>query len=292
MSHHTCCLICNSDRIHRLNEYFPKHQLLKCKDCDFVFMEKIPTEVELDEHYAKYDYSGNTFLSPLTVKRYDELLKEFEKYRETNRILDVGCGRGWFLQVAKQHGWEVYGTEYSDEAIKLNRSKGIQIEQGSLQASSFEGMQFDVVTSFEVIEHINNPIEEIRYIHKLLRKGGLFYCTTPNFNAYLRYYLKEEYNVIGYPEHLSYYTKNTLKKLLKDQHFKPIKLLSTGISISRYRTSKQNTKEKLIAKDSQDEKLRAQIEGKWYLEKLKSAVNYLLNLFGLGISLKGYFVKK
>jgi 2-polyprenyl-3-methyl-5-hydroxy-6-metoxy-1,4-benzoquinol methylase len=292
---HSKCLICGSDRLKKLKDYYKPHGLLKCENCAFVFMDRIPTEKELDEHYAKYDYSTEVSLSPITKQRYQDLLNEFEAYRKTNRILDVGCGRGGYLLEAKKRGWEVYGTEFSDEAIQMSEGRGIQMEQGSLGEQSFKGIDFDVITSFEVIEHINNPQEEVRHIHRLLRKGGLFYCTTPNFNAYLRYQLKDSYNVINYPEHLSYYSKKTLKRLFISQEFKPIKLLTTGISISRSITSKkskQKKKEQLISKESQDEKLRQKIDGKWYLELAKSVVNQILSFLGLGNSLKGYFVKR
>ena len=79
--------------------------------------------------------------------------------------------------------------------------------------------KFDIITSFEVVEHINNPKEEINNYNQILRKGGLFYCTTPNFNSLSRRILKAKWNTICYPEHLSYYTIKTLTKLLKDTNF-------------------------------------------------------------------------
>ena len=99
---------------------------------------------------------------------------------------------------------------YTD--IEICRKKGISMHKGVLNTENYEEESFDIITSFEVIEHINNPIPELKNFYKLLRKGGLVYLTTPNFNSLLRYRLKSEYNVICYPEHLSYYTPKTLKK--------------------------------------------------------------------------------
>jgi 2-polyprenyl-3-methyl-5-hydroxy-6-metoxy-1,4-benzoquinol methylase len=254
-------------------------------------MEKIPSLEELSKHYSSYSYSSEGYLSPLTINSYNILLDEFEKYRKTNRLLDVGCGRGWFLEEARKRGWEVYGTEYSDVAVELCEKKGINMKKGQLNPDSFDLKEFDVITSFEVIEHINNPNEELNNIQTLLRKGGLFYCTTPNFNSLLRYYLKAEYNVIGYPEHLSYYTKRTLINSAKRHHLKKIKFLSTGISITRIKTSKKTSTEKLISKESSDEKLRENINKKWYLGLAKNVINSALTLSKTGMSLKGYFVK-
>jgi len=126
----------------------------------------------------------------------------------------------------------------------------------------------------------------------LLRKGGLFYCTTPNFNSLLRYYLKADYNIIAYPEHLSYYTKKTLNKVVQNNGFKKTKFLSTGISITRIQTSLNKSNEAYISESSADEKLRESINNKWYLGLIKKIVNQVLTLSNWGITLKGYYVKK
>ena len=288
---HTNCLVCKSDQIHPLPNYYEKHSLVKCKACGFVFMEKTPTIIELDQHYSSYCYGSEGFLSPLTIKVYNDILDEFEKYRQTNKLLDVGCGRGWFLQEAKKRGWEVYGTEYSETAINICRNNGIEVQEGQLNQDMFKKASFDIVTSFEVIEHINNPNEELQIISSLLRKEGLFYCTTPNFNSLLRYYLKADYNIIAYPEQLSYYTKKTLNKVVQNNGFKKIKFLSTGISITRIQTSLKKSNEAYISESSADEKLRANISKKWYLGLVKRVVNKLLTLFNWGITLKGYYIK-
>lgn len=292
---HTSCLICKSPELEKLKG-FVKFSLVKCTDCGFVFMQQIPTAQELAAHYNTYSYDREQYLSPITIKNYNILLDEFEKYRSTNRLLDVGCGMGFFLEQAKKRGWEVYGTEYSPKAIEINRAKGINMLEGQLNSAAFTVKEFDVITSFEVMEHINNPLEEVKHINTLLRKGGLFYCTTPNFNSLLRYYLKENYNVISYPEHLSYYTKKTLNKLLTENGFRQLKTLAHGISITRLETSnaqKNTTKEPttIIGEQTADEKLRVQMEQRPYLLYAKNMANFLLSATGLGMGLKGYYEK-
>lgn len=288
MNNHQNCLICHSPRIQPLNGYEKAH-LCKCRSCGFVFANKIPTTEELIQHYD--GYSRNDYLSPLTIKRYHELLDQFEAFRKTGKILDVGCGIGYFLEVAKERGWEVFGTEYTDDAIKICSDKGITMQQGKLDPNSFDLNSFDVITSFEVIEHINNPKEELANFNKLLRSGGLVYITTPNFNSLLRYRLKDQYNVITYPEHLSYYTPKTLKNVFSRSGFKKIKIETTGISLTRLRTSKGQSTQQFISESSDDEQLRNQIETKWYLKLAKKMINGTLTLFGVGDSLKGWFIK-
>lgn len=286
---HQQCLICKSEKLVPLFSYQKAH-LCKCTSCGFVFSRQIPTTEELAEHYQ--GYGRNDYLSPITIKRYHELLDQMEPFRKTNRLIDVGCGIGYFLEVAKERGWEVYGTEYTDEAVRICKEKGILMHQGVLDPQQYESETFDVITSFEVIEHINNPKEEIANFNKLLRPGGLVYVTTPNFNSLLRYRLKAAYNVITYPEHLSYYTPKTLNFVFKKSGFDTQKVETTGISLTRLKTSKGTSDQAFISANSDDEQMRTAIESKWYLQLAKRLLNSTLTLLGKGDSLKGWFVKR
>lgn len=288
MGFHKTCLICDHSSLIDMRGY-TKYHLVECSSCKFVFSRKIPSSAELEKHYE--GYGRNDYLSPITVKRYNELLDYFEKYRKKNKILDVGCGIGYFLEEAQKRGWEVYGTEYTQQAIEICESKNISMCKGELKINNYSMGEFDIITSFEVIEHINNPIPELKKFYKLLRSGGLVYVTTPNFNSLLRYRLKEDYNVICYPEHLSYYTPKTLRSVMKKVGFNPQKVQATGISLTRLKTSKKKVKEEFISKDSSDEKIRNTIENKKYLLIFKGIINKLLTLTGKGDALKGFFIK-
>ncbi|MDB3905896.1 class I SAM-dependent methyltransferase [Crocinitomicaceae bacterium] len=289
VDNHSNCLICDSQNLVDLQGYESAH-LSKCNNCGFVFCKRIPTIQELEEHYK--GYGRNDYLSPITIKRYNELLDEFEKYRSTNRILDVGCGIGYFLDEAKKRGWEVYGTEYTDEAVEICTEKGHSIQKGKLDPNNYEEGYFDVITSFEVLEHINNPQEEIQNFHSILRQGGLVYLTTPNFNSMLRYRLKSEYNVICYPEHLSYYTPKTIHRLFKNSGFKKKKIQTTGYSRTRLKTSQNKSDQAFISEKSDDEQIRNKIEKSSVLQLAKNTVNFGLTVLGTGDSLKIRYEKK
>lgn len=289
MNKHKTCLLCDSLEIKRLKGY-EKHHLVKCLSCKFIFCEPIPSEKELEAHYE--NYGRNDYLSPLTIKRYHEILDSFEPFRKTNKLIDVGCGIGYFLEEAKKRGWEVYGTEFTDEAIEICSKKGITMNKGVLHPENYNSEEFDVITSFEVIEHINNPQEELANFNTILRTGGLVYCTTPNFNSLLRYRLKDKYNVLGYPEHLSYYTPKSLKFIFNKAGFKTENVKATGISLTRLRTSKAKSNQELISKTSDDEVMRNRLETNIMLKSIKKFINWWLTIFGIGDALKGTFVKK
>lgn len=280
---HKQCLLCESPELVALPGY-EKYYLVKCRNCSFVFSRGIPSASELTKHYEGYLRAGS--ISPITIKRYEELIETFEKYAPGRNILDIGCGDGYFLEVAKKRGWNTYGTEFTTEAVEICRTKGIHMHQGILSPADFN-IRFDIITSFEVIEHINNPKQEIRNIHSLLSASGLFYFTTPNFNSLSKTILKDKWNVIEYPEHLSYYTPATIHRLLKTFSFKKIELHTTGISIKRFKQSINADPEISYS----EEGLRQKTETSPFFKFLKRAVNFSLDIFKKGDTIKGLYKK-
>ena len=107
----------------------------------------------------------------------------------------------------------MYGSEYSKAATDLCEKRGIKTYKGHLTKNIFDDIKFDVISSFEVIEHINNPNDFMSLINHKLQDKGLVYCTTPNFNSLLRNFEKNKFMMIAYPEHISFYTKHSIKYL-------------------------------------------------------------------------------
>ncbi|MFY0628613.1 MAG: class I SAM-dependent methyltransferase [Reichenbachiella sp.] len=286
---HTTCLINRTEDLVELKG-FEKTDLVKSKSSGLVFARKIPTPQELQNHYNNYSRGGGR-LTGITIKRYNTLLDEFEPYRANNRILEIGCGGGAFLLEAQKRGWEVHGTEYTKEAADIPESQGVAMKHGILQPSNYVS-DFDIIVSIEVIEHINNPLEEVTNMYSLLRNGGLLYITTPNFNAIERYHLGEEYKVIGYPEHLIYFTPKTLNLLMKKVGFKKKKLLTTGINISSFRSKKQRASEgRQGGVKNSDQELREHIEGNNLLQIVKNIINNILTILQIGNAIKAYYIK-
>lgn len=287
-SYHTQCLICGSSQLKQLKGYESQF-LVRCKACGFTFAGKIPGQQELVQYYD--GYRRNHYLSPVTIKRYHQLLERFESGKSIGNMIDVGCGSGYFLEAAKQKGWQVFGTEFTDAAVSICRGKGINMSQGPLDARNYQPESFDVVTSFEVLEHINNPLEEAKQFHALLRRGGMVYVTTPNFNSLSRFILKSKWNVLTYPEHLSYFTPATLKNLFSDCGFRLVRMETTGISITRATRSLHIATATGSPELSADEKLRRSFESNVIMKTIKQFVNQLLTFFSAGDTIKATFIK-
>jgi SAM-dependent methyltransferase len=281
----SCCLCGNSSLI--AMPTFQHVHLVCCSNCNFHFSARPPTTEELTALYALYQRHDG--ISPITIKRYNEILDALEPFRKTNNIIDVGCGNGHFLQTAAKRGWIPYGIEATKEAVAMCEQKGIAMKLGALSTDSFPGVSFDVVTSFEVLEHLWNPREEVEKFKSILRTGGAVYATTPNFNSLSRHLLKDRWNVITYPEHLCYFSRRSIKKLFSAEFFSLSDCQTTGISITRFRSAQSGSPQG----DHQnwDEKVREQSESRPLLKLAKMFANFLLNVTSKGDALKATFVK-
>jgi 2-polyprenyl-3-methyl-5-hydroxy-6-metoxy-1,4-benzoquinol methylase len=290
---HEHCLLCESTALQPLKGY-ERCALVRCRGCGFVFVQWIATDRELKEHYTR-TYADNTdsyeWLSPVTSKRFNQWLDRFEPSRRMNRMLDVGCGVGHFLTHAKDRGWEVYGTEYPDNAVATCRAKGITMHAGPLDAANYPPESFDVITWLGVVEHITNPGEDLAKMSRLLRPGGLLYLTTPNFDALSRLLLRSRWNVISYPEHLSYYTASALTRLLERHGFRKRTIEATGFSVSRLTASLNEKPVKYVSPTCTDERIRVALESRRALVLAKRLVNALLTVTRKGDELTLTFEK-
>lgn len=277
------CLICSSRRTKYLPKYRHAH-LIRCRDCGLTFAGRQPTDAELTDNYSSY--SRSDYDSPITRQRYHALLDGFEGYRQTNRILDMGCGIGFFLEEVQRRGWEAHGSEFEPRAVEINRAKGLRCVQAPIEIDTFEPGSFDVITAFEVVEHLRDPLAEAAVIARTLRPGGLFYLTTPNFASLSRRLLGSRWSIIAYPEHLLYFTPSTLNLWLGHFGFVPVKVTTTGISLARLR---RGVGASTRTAQSSDEQLRAQIERSPALRAAKRAVNLALGVTRTGDTIKGHF---
>src|SRR4051812_13347971 len=159
-----------------------------------VFAGRMPTDTELAAYYQDYGHAWQD--SPTTRKRYAEVLDSLEPYRDRNRLLDVGCGAGYFLEEARSRDWEGYGTEYSGVALDLARRKRLKVTRAPIGRGTYGAGSFDVVTAFEVFEHMSDPMAEAKVVAHVLRDGGALYLTVPNFDALSRRLLRSRWNVI------------------------------------------------------------------------------------------------
>lgn len=186
------------------------------------------------EFIEKKFRDGYTFegLKHILKRYYKEINYYFSVNNNTRlKVLDIGCGFGYFLKFIeeKKNNWELYGMDISDYAIKKAKSN---LKTAKLIVSNvnvgipFKNNYFDLVTLFDVIEHVKAPFNVLQESYRVLKSGGLICITTPNLNAIERLWKKKNWHGFNDPTHVYLFTPDSLKFLVERVGFK-VELLKT-----------------------------------------------------------------
>jgi SAM-dependent methyltransferase len=205
--------------------------LLLCRGCGTLYVSSLPTD-ESRMHYETGGYydDKNLTIPDFVVRRLEEIINCFAPYRSTNRLLDIGCGAGTLLTVAKKVGWDAQGVEVSIPTVEYLKEQGLNVFPGELAQAGFPTGHFDVVTAAELLEHIPDPSSLVAEVARILRPGGLFWATTPHSHGASGRLLKLRWSVVSPPEHLHLFSIRGLAGLLARHGFQRLKVTSEGLT--------------------------------------------------------------
>ncbi|HNT74101.1 MAG TPA: methyltransferase domain-containing protein [Anaerolineae bacterium] len=234
------CALCGHDDatlLHQGRDYvygYPgEFPVVRCNHCGLTYLNPRPTQAAMPRYYPAnyepYRPAPTHWLPRLhQTLRYRNRCRVVTRLRAGGTLLDVGCSTGIFLAEMRRHsGWEVWGVEPNAEAAAYARDAlHLTVTTGALADAHFPDAHFDVVTMFDVLEHVHAPRETLREIRRILRPGGYLICSVPNLDS-LDAQLFGAY-WIGYdvPRHLYTYSKRTLVAMLQAEELRPQKLFS------------------------------------------------------------------
>ncbi|HTV17366.1 MAG TPA: class I SAM-dependent methyltransferase [Polyangiaceae bacterium] len=147
----------------------------------------------------------------------EEHLDLVEAYRsERGRLLDVGCASGLFVAAAHGRGWQARGADASRWMVERarERSPGARFDVGTLESLELEPESLDVVTLFDVLEHVDDPRAALARVARWLRPGGLLVLSVPNSGSWMAKLMGRRW-VLLLREHLWYFSPETLAALLE-----------------------------------------------------------------------------
>lgn len=257
------CNICGS------NDIFQKFSLTefnvhKCKKCDQVFLSQIPSEEILRKRYSSDYYSerkdyyfNNKITNPQhgewneNIEAFNKGLERLNNFKsEKGRLLDIGCGLGIFLHMAKIEGWVPCGIDISPYAVQYAREKfDLEVyNKGELKEAEFPPNSFDVVTLWDSLEHLPDPLGQLKEIHRILKDDGLIMLNIPNEASLLRIMAKLLYEItkgkLTYPVrklyhiyHIYYFDPRTVKNLLEKGGFEIVSVEGNTIPLVKARGS-------------------------------------------------------
>lgn len=241
----TVCNLCGGRDHRRLFRKFG-YDLVKCSHCALVFVENPPPTDEVAALYsAGADYHGE-LLDPGDpaftrmagiARQHMRMLKRSMAKAKGLRLLDIGCSSGLFLNEAREAGFEVQGAELSpDTAAFAGEHFRLDVHVGDWRGAGFAEGSFDVVTLFDVIEHMPDPRAELRAIRRLLKPGGVLLQSTPNIDGLfprLSYRLAGLLDYWPHPEpphHLYQFSERTLAELTERAGYEVTRLDQTRIA--------------------------------------------------------------
>ncbi len=214
--------------------------LLRCSKCGLVMTLPRLARPALEAYYQPEYWGRVDADDPAWVRRDQASRTSFlERFRQSGRILDVGCGLGLFLLALDPERWDRYGLEVMPAAYReAQRRLGTdRIITGDLSAATQPGLQFDVITFWDVLEHLPDPAAALRQASRLLRPGGLLLVRAPNFASYLARRFGADWYELSLPYHLFHFTPATLTRMLEASGFK-VRMLGNSTGTQNYHAFK------------------------------------------------------
>ena len=203
--------------------------MLRCRACGTLYVAELPCASEVED-YDSYYGEENLAVPDFINRRYDEIIAGFGSYKQSGRLLDVGCGAGAFMQAARRAGWEAAGVEVSATAAEHNRAEGFEVFNGELEEARYTEGRFDVVVLSEVLEHVAEPRAMLREVLRVMRSGGLLWATTPNGRGFSARALGLKWSVVSPPEHLHLFSRGAVESLLTEVGFVRARVVTEGFN--------------------------------------------------------------
>ncbi len=230
------CDLCGSTRsFHVLNSANLDGPLVRCAACGMHYIgvrfsglafgaeSSRLTAARLRRANARFDHlpvAEERRLSAMNARWRLDLIR---RHRSSGRLLDVGCGSGDFLAASANY-FDAYGVEPNPE-LASEVGDELRLHRGVIETAPWS--DFDVVTSFHVIEHVDSPAGLIDSAAQRLKSGGLLVLETPNIGSWPYRVFRSRWRQF-IPEHYHFFDRNTLTRMLSERGFRILQTMNIG----------------------------------------------------------------
>jgi 2-polyprenyl-3-methyl-5-hydroxy-6-metoxy-1,4-benzoquinol methylase len=231
------CKICEHQRVH-LYCHKQTATYYACKDCGVIFQFPRPSEEAMIDYvnaeYQNGNYGEYVTAQDMKFEHFRWRMERMRPYLKGGRLLDVGCSCGYFLQVAASEGYDVEGLEFSPSAIvAANPVIRPRIRQKSVDdLVRGDPGRYDVVTAFDLIEHLDQPKDFLKTVCRLLSSEGRLALSTPNARHFLRFLMGSRWPMLQPMQHLTIFSQKALHRALEETGFEIILSESTHKIVS------------------------------------------------------------
>jgi len=288
----TNCPICQNNELEKylyVRDYTVSQStftIVTCKTCGFKYTNPRPNQSEIGKYYKAETYISHTNTTKgFIAKVYHSIRKFTLKNKlaiinslkpDKGKLLDIGCGTGMFLKIAREDDWQINGIEPDLGA----RTIAEEINETTIKTeilSSFDKEKFDIITMWHVLEHIHLLHETVDWLKdKLLNDGSLIIAVPNNESEDAKIY-QEHWAAYDVPRHLYHFTQKSITQLFEQEGFQltkkiPMKFDSFYISMlsNKYKTGKMKYISAFI------NGLKSNIEGKKNKNNYSSII-YIFN---------------
>jgi 2-polyprenyl-3-methyl-5-hydroxy-6-metoxy-1,4-benzoquinol methylase len=234
------CRICGEPST-RLLHTLGHHRLIECRHCRFVFLDAPPDAAPPDIYGEAYfrglpgpegthNVEGWDHFAPENVDNHRDSCRTrmdwVEQFTNGRRLLDVGCGLGLLLAEARSRRWTVSGIDGSAFAVDYARRElGLgQVRRMDAGRLGDIGGTVDAVTMFHMVEHVAEPLKLLDAVHSILDREGRLFLETPDIGSGRARKAGADWRFVKIPEHLSYFSEKSLRKLLEQTGFGVVRM--------------------------------------------------------------------
>jgi 2-polyprenyl-3-methyl-5-hydroxy-6-metoxy-1,4-benzoquinol methylase len=227
------CALCGSRERQRLF-HVDGYPIARCRSCGLVQVdadfERRDLEQIYDENYFTsevfHDYIGEREVRVAAGAETTEIL---ERIVPSGQLLDVGCAAGFFLKAASRV-YDVTGVELSEFASEYARRElGLRVVTGEVADGALAGQLFDVITMWNTVEHLTNPVEAVTAVARLARPGSLLVLSTGDVTGPLARRDLQNWNLMSPPYHLFFFSPGTIDLLLAQAGFQLRRIVYDGV---------------------------------------------------------------
>ncbi len=239
------CNFCEADN-YKICYVKDGYNIVQCNVCGLVYVNPRLAQEDVNSLYNEDYFTGKGFDESVQYKKefeelsdkitlldwdaatIKEMLEDGNPGRDKFNLLDIGCGMGLFLHKAKKIGFEVEGLELSEYAADFANSQGLNVQNGTIDSVELGVEKYDAIVMKEVIEHLPDPMHSLEKIYTSLKKGGILFLTTGNYDCPERILRGREWFYFMPEGHLFIFSNKTMNNYLSKNRFKKIKVTNQG----------------------------------------------------------------
>jgi 2-polyprenyl-3-methyl-5-hydroxy-6-metoxy-1,4-benzoquinol methylase len=234
--YHQACPVCQSTDLQPFRtckDYTvsaESYQIVRCKHCKTALTQNSPNEQQIGRYYQAESYISHSNTRKGLINNLYHLVREYMLGRKRvlveqvasakkGKLLDIGCGTGYFLATMQAAGWQVHGIEADEKARNFAKTSFQLAVESPQSLENLAPASFDVISLWHVLEHLHDLNGYMNKICTLLKPQGTLLIAVPNYESHDADYYKEHWAAFDVPRHLWHFCPDSIDKLAKKHHF-------------------------------------------------------------------------